>query len=500
MGKLAKDSIVVSIIILAGFVIGTITNMFIFPKICSKSDLGIFRYVLNWGTLFAQFCTLGIGSAIARLHYRDNNRQRLSELSSMTVLVPLGGFLLFAIIFVLSSDWFIAVTTTENSFDAEPWLVVVSMLIFTFSITFTKTYTTVGTILKKSPPIFFITELLLRLMLLAVFILYYYNLLDFNFFMISLGVAHFVQMLLVIFVIRGYLFSSPLVIPSRKVFTPTFKLSLFGLIDNGTNLLVAQIDLIMIGALSANSFVRIQEYSMAMAIAVIVFLPWRSMISTTGPFIAEAFSRNDMESISNIYKKSSLNLFLVGSALFILIYANIDNLIQLIPDDYSIIKYPVLFLCIGRLIDMLASVNNSIIVLSPHYRYNLYFSLILLVIIIATNWILIPMMGITGSAIATAFCILVFNALKAWLVYKKFNLAPFHPNTLNVLLGMGAIFTFALLLPDIFHKNIFLNIVARGSIIAVVIYAYIALLKPSEDIERIRAKLVRRFVPGMRKK
>ena len=59
--------------------------------------------------------------------------------------------------------------------------------------------------------------------------------------------------------------------------------------------------------------------------------------------------------------------------------------------------------------------------------------LIVLTLTIATNYILIPLYGITGSAIATAITISFYNILRWLFLYFKFRMQPYDLNTLKLI-------------------------------------------------------------------
>jgi O-antigen/teichoic acid export membrane protein len=66
---------------------------------------------------------------------------------------------------------------------------------------------------------------------------------------------------------------------------------------------------------------------------------------------------------------------------------------------------------------------------------------------IALNIWLIPIMGIGGAALATLLSVTGYNAVSLWLVWLKFRLQPFGPNTLKALGLAVAAFFFADLIP-----------------------------------------------------
>ncbi|HYG50617.1 MAG TPA: hypothetical protein VD905_06920, partial [Flavobacteriales bacterium] len=284
MGRLAKDSIITSIIIAIGFLFGTFTGIFIYPKLFAKADLGIFRYIVGWGTLFAQFCSFGVGSAAIRTYYKLKSKRAHGEMKVLLLLVPMCILLIFVLSFVPCSDFFLK--KTLNGLPFEAWAIITSIILMTVGMTYVKTYQGVATILQKTPVLFFVNEIMLKIGVLVVFMLYYYQLIGSSIFLLGLSVVYLSQLVAVLYIIRSYFEQYSFTLPSATTAKPFMKLSLFCLVDNSVSLLVAQIDLMMVGALLANSLVQMQEYGMAIQVASVIFLPWRSFMTTSVPFIA----------------------------------------------------------------------------------------------------------------------------------------------------------------------------------------------------------------------
>ena len=76
-----------------------------------------------------------------------------------------------------------------------------------------------------------------------------------------------------------------------------------------------------------------------------------------------------MRHIETIYKKSALNLFIIGSFLLLGIWANIDSIFSLLPksDIYAQGKWVVLLIGLGRVADMMTGLNTEILVNSKTF-------------------------------------------------------------------------------------------------------------------------------------
>ena len=70
-----------------------------------------------------------------------------------------------------------------------------------------------------------------------------------------------------------------------------------------------------------------------------------------------------------------------------------------------------LILGLARVIHMFLGFNQTILITSRAFRYDLIFNIFLLLSAFYLNYLLIPKYGIDGAAIATAVSIVVYNLI-----------------------------------------------------------------------------------------
>ena len=118
--------------------------------------------------------------------------------------------------------------------------------------------------------------------------------------------------------------------------------------------------------------------------------------------------------IEDIYKRSSLNLLIVGCFLFLLIWCNLDFIYQIIPrhEVYETGKWVVLMVGISKIIDMGTGLNSEILINSKFYRYDLLFYIVLAVSVVVGNLIFIPLYSYNGAALAALMALALYNTIK----------------------------------------------------------------------------------------
>ena len=222
-----------------------------------------------------------------------------------------------------------------------------------------------------------------------------------------------------------------------KFITPELRksitsVSLYGILNGLSDKLANQIDRIMIVSfigLGANGIFGIMAY-----FGVLVSMPARSLRKISSTVIAEAWKRNDLSTISQIYSQSGLHQFMLGCLLFIGIWVNIDNVFEIVSDKFVEGRYVVFLIGLAHVIQMLSGVSGVIIQSSPYYKMQTVFMGSYSLLVIVSNAIMIPIWGINGAAFASLLSTLIFNLAKYLFLYRKYQLQPLNKKYLLVIL------------------------------------------------------------------
>jgi len=231
-------------------------------------------------------------------------------------------------------------------------------------------------------------------------------------------------------------------------------------------------------------------YTIAFYFGSLVIIPSRPLLKISGTLIADAWATNDRKKIEEIYYKSCINQFIIGGFLYLAIWANIDNILTILGEDYAQSKWVIFFIGLGYLFDMMTGANTHVISYSKYYRISLTFTLILIALVILLLYLFIPLWGITGAAIAIAIALFANNLMRYFFLYAKYNLQPFNRNFIFVIIFNLILYLLtqnlpgASTLPDIFIK---------GSLITVCSLLFYLYFDISPDIKGMLIKLLNSF-------
>jgi O-antigen/teichoic acid export membrane protein len=251
-------------------------------------------------------------------------------------------------------------------------------------------------------------------------------------------------------------------------------------------------DSVMIGKFMPLEFLGI--YTIAAFIPTVIEAPLTAFEKIASAKIAYAWAEEDRRQISDIYRKSSLYMTLLGGWLFLMINSNTDALYSFLPAGYETGKSVVLIISIGTFFNMATGLNAPILFNSVRYRYGAFFLILLAVLLVASQYFLIPVLGLEGAAWATAGASIVYNTMMLTAVWRFFGLQPFDVGNLKALGILLLLFTVSLFLPD--FTDPVLSIIFRVSLLSA---AYAALVhwlgivpESVEWIDQLKKRISRR--------
>jgi O-antigen/teichoic acid export membrane protein len=482
MGIIIRQSIKGSFWSYLGVGIGFITTAYLFPNYLSTDTIGLFGLLLSWSLLFAQFSSLGFHGVTSRLfpYFRDKNKGHNGYLfiASMVILT---GFLLFLIFF-----WFFRPYLVESNLEkSKIFADYIDLLIpLTFFALLFVQLDTFNKLLYNAVFGTFLQEFLQRILIFSVTLLFVFNILNLHQLILTYTVAVCAKTVVLI----GYLVAKGEMNlkPQLKFIQPKLRkemvsVAAYSILTGLGGSIVFNIDKILINQMLGLSATGV--YTIAFFFGTLVIIPSRPLLRITGTLIADAWKRNDLAYIGEVYKKSCLNQFIIGAFLFGGIWINIDNILTILGPEYNDAKWVIFFIGLGYLVDMLTGANAQIIAFSKYYRVALYFMLVLIILVVVTIFLFVPVWGITGAAIAIAASIATNNVMRLIFLKVKYQMQPFNKNTFFIaLIFMGSVLI-SNLLPEI---QLIADILLRSILFTVIFVVLTISFKISEDVNQIK--------------
>lgn len=442
MGTIAKQSIRGTIVTYIGVAVGFVTTFFVLTRFLTEAEIGLARNLIDAATLFIGLAQLGTNSSIIRFfpYFRDGKGDH--GFFFWTLVVPFIGFILFTIVYwacyVPLSAWF----GEKSPMFVDYYYMVVPMAFFML---YQVIFETNANVLKRIVLPRTVREVVIRLGLLAAYLLYAFHVVSMDGFVIMLSGVYAVAALINII----YLFTLG-TISLRPDWTflrenkPLIRKYLlytgFLIVSALTSVLAPTLSSFFITAQMGLDYTGI--FAIATYIAAMVSIPYRSLVAITQPELAETIKNEDKPNLSRLLSQASGNLLLIGGFIFLIIWVNIDLIFHILPNGerYAVAREVVLLLGLGQL--MVATFNIFLPALSysRYYAFTLLNSLVLTISAILLNDCLIPHLGMIGAAWATVGGDIIYYILVSTITCGLLKVHPFTRNHLKTVALIAIIF------------------------------------------------------------
>ena len=487
MGLIEKQATRNTILSYLGAILGAITVLWS-SYLFTPSENGVTRILLSYSILFAQFANLGFTSITNRFFPYFRNKEKGHHGFLWYGLIVSGiGFIICCLAFIFLYPYIIEKNQIKSPLFVTYIAYIIPLFLFIIFYNLFDAYlrasfnSVIGTFAK---------DVIQRIVILGCLFLYFLNIINFQIFILLYVLATALPTFILLYQIirqgewhikrtKGFL--------TNELRNDIIKLGLLSILAGGASAIVANIDTIMVNGLLGERSAGI--YGISFYFGTIILIPARSIYRITSNVIAENFKHNQLEHIHKLYNQSCNGQLAIGLFLFIGIYTNIDNIMQFLPPEYAGGRSVILILSFAYLIEMATGINQIILINSENYRFDLFVVILIVAATLLGNYILIPIYGIIGSALATTISFIVGNGLRYFVLFYKYNMQPYDTNTVKLLLIAAITFLPAYLLPSM--PNVYLDILARGSMVTLLFTALILKTDATPDLnQKIRKNLL----------
>ncbi len=489
MGIIEKQATKNTIYSYLGAAIGFLTVMWLSHSLTTDEN-GLIRILISVSTIIAQFSSLGFTAVTIRLFpYFRNKEKGHQGFLFYAIVVSIVGFLLCWLVF-----YFFKSTIIENNIEKSHLFV--DYLFYLMPLSFFALFFAVFDAYLRAcyssviGP--FAKDFLQRIVILAVLALYFFKFINFPLFLFCYIIATSLPTIILMFYIvrlkewhikpvKGFI--------NKELANQIIKVSLFSLFAGFSGTIIMNVDSIMVNQMLGLSETGV--YGIAFFFGSIMMIPARSIYRITSSIIADCFKDNNLTEIKKLYNKTCNTGMAVGNILFIGICINIDNIMMLLPPEYAAGKNVILFIGAGYISELATGINQIIIANSKYYYYEGYFVIVVVAITIVSNYLLIPVYGIMGSAIATAITITTSNLIKWLFILYKFKMQPYDFNSVKLVVISIIVFLIGHFIPV--FSNFLIDIAIRSLMTGGIFALLLLKTEATPDINNKIRKNLKRF-------
>ena len=491
MGIVARQSIKGSIVSYFGVFIGFITSMLVVVPLVDPASYGLLGILCDAATLLGSLAMVGMSaSGVKYFPYFKNPAKYHNGFFYYLLVIPLLGVAVFFSLAVILKAPIISYFSQNAAVFADyffwifPWA---------FFIVYQNIFATYSNVLMRIVIPRTVQEVIIRIFNMAILLMFAFDIIDIHW-LVALqvmvyGVAMLINFLYIARIDKLSLHhdNSFIPIPMRKEIASYAGYTLLASV--GTTIM-QRVDSFMIAGMLGLESLGI--YRIAMYMGIISEIPSRSLFAIAQPVAAEAIKNNDTQTLSKLLKQVSINLMLISSAIFLLLYINVDNIFEIVPNGlrYASGKWVMVFIALAGVINITFTFSLNILQLSKHYMYYLPFLILLSLCGILGNRLLIPYLDINGAALAKVITYCVFGLLLTIFVYYKLRIHPLTWNHLKLLVLVLLAIGLHHLLPVLSVP--FWDALYRTVLIAVFGVVLVYKLKISDDANKIADKILKK--------
>lgn len=214
-----------------------------------------------------------------------------------------------------------------------------------------------------------------------------------------------------------------------KSATPKFEISTWNRMAvsffalNALFIINSRIDVLLLGEYSSNKEVGV--YNIALRISEIVGYSLTLVNYIIAPLIAQYHANGETDRLQGLITRSSRLVLFTSLPLAIVIIVFSQSFMNFFDAGSYNSPIALIILCFGQVVNVVCGSVGMILLMTGHQRYSILSVIAAVLLNAGLNLLLIPLYGLTGTAIATAGSMAAWNFIMYIFVLKKTRINPF---------------------------------------------------------------------------
>ena len=494
MGIVQREAFWSTLFSYLGVIVGYFNKVVLFILLLSAEEIGLMNLLLSVAVLFSKMANLGTLNSTWRFFpiVKNDENKHYGFFSYQMLTVLLGG-LIFTLLLLFFQSPIKSYYSDKSPYfvDYYYWVIPLGFFLLVYGLFDSFLRAQLKTLLST-----FVNDVLLRLVTTLLLVFYWLEWYDFDLLVLLYVLSYTLPIVVLYFYLKHLnvwsLSYSSITIRS-KLKRVIRNYSAFSYLNSFSASIAFSLDTIMIAGMVGLKSVGV--YSIIFYITRPLVIPYASLLRIGAPLVPRYIKERKFDQLNAFYKELSSVSLIIGLFLFLGVWCSRNELIELLPSYFSDGIYIFLFLMLGKLVDMYASINAIILISSRYYRMDLLFTAVLIVLVFFMNLLLIESYGATGAAISTGIGIAFYSILRAAFVWYKMKLSPLKMSNLLVV-AIAVLTTIALEYMPVFTDITLVNIALR-SIVLVILFPVPVLyfrLEPAlnDYLSKMASKLARK--------
>jgi O-antigen/teichoic acid export membrane protein len=254
--------------------------------------------------------------------------------------------------------------------------------------------------------------------------------------------------------------------------------------------IIANAGMVIIGSLLGLDYVAV--FFIAFYMGFILDVPAINFSQILKPVLAESLEKGDMDNVKKLYQKSAVVQTMLSGFLFLLIYANINEIFAIMPNGNLYVegKWVVIIISIGYVLKNISGCHFDILIMSKFYRLSVGVTVIMAILTIASFYLFTYYFGFIGAAYAAALTTVLHSFLVVAIVYNLYKITPLNGKNFQLIFTIIAFAIAVFFLPQL--SNPIISMIYKSVLLSVIFLPTVYLLKISDDMnEQVISILVK---------
>ena len=198
------------------------------------------------------------------------------------------------------------------------------------------------------------------------------------------------------------------------------KVSLPLLLIAGMHIILKRTDIVMIGAILGSDDAGI--YSAASRISDLVVFGLMAINSILAPMISELYHSGRKQELQRIITLAARAIFVFTLSASVILVVFGKHVLTFFGREFAVAFVPLLILLSGQLVNALAGSVGYLMIMTGHQNQAGAIIAVSAAVNIILNALLIPLMGLVGAAISTAFTMVLWNITMLVYVQRRLGI------------------------------------------------------------------------------
>ncbi|MEM9274976.1 MAG: flippase [Cyanobacteria bacterium P01_F01_bin.143] len=200
------------------------------------------------------------------------------------------------------------------------------------------------------------------------------------------------------------------------------KIALSLLLLQGSYLILNQTDIVMVGSLIGPDASGLYNAAVKTAMWVSFILEMINIVAA--PAFTTLYTQGDMEGLQKVVASVTIWIFIPSVLIALGLTTFTQPILSLFGPDFLDASMSLQILTLGQVINALCGSVGFLMIMTGYQNKAVVVFCCSALLNIILNWILIPLFGITGAAIATSFTMALWNIWLCILVVRNLGINP----------------------------------------------------------------------------